>query len=601
LSADAQDPLQAEREEELEWLLTAAGVIPWEADPGTGRFTQMGKRAVELLGYPLEQWLESDRWVRWVHPDDREGAVAWRAALAAGRAEEFEGRILAADGRTVWLRHVVSARPGEESRERVRGALIDVTRQREVERRLEEAKQLADGVIENLPGLFFMFDRGGRPIRWNKERERVQGYTAEELAALPVRELNPPEDRARVVELFRRIRREGAGTGEQHVLTKDGRKIPVLVHGARVSIGGRDYILGVTLDVSPLKQTEAELRRALSELHDLRGRLELENAYLRQEIAHEPREIIGDSPAMQRVLGQAELVARTGSTVLLLGETGAGKELIARAIHRQSPRVGRALVKVNCAALPTTLVESELFGREKGAYTGALTRQAGRFEAADGSTLFLDEIGELPRELQAKLLRVLQDGEFERLGSTKTIRVDVRVIAATNRDLAQDVRAGRFREDLFYRLNVFPIQVPPLRDRREDILPLVWAFVREFEGTMGKRIETLPRKRAEALVAYPWPGNVRELRNVIERAMIVSPGSTLLAEAPAAEGSPAHHQPARLADVERRHIRDTLEATGWRIRGPGGAANRLGLKPTTLESRMAKLGIKRGHGGSGPS
>jgi transcriptional regulator with GAF, ATPase, and Fis domain len=304
---------------------------------------------------------------------------------------------------------------------------------------------------------------------------------------------------------------------------------------------------------------------------------------------------------MQRVLSQVELVAATGSTVLLLGETGAGKELVARAIHRRSPRQGRPPVKVNCAALPSALVEGELFGREKGAYTGAMTRQAGRFEAADGSTLFLDEVAELPVELQAKLLRVLQDGEFERLGSTKTIKVDVRVIAATNRDLAKEVRAGRFREDLFYRLNVFPIHVPPLRERREDILPLVWAFVREFEATMGKRIETLPRKRADALVAYPWPGNVRELRNVVERAMIVSPGSTLLVDVPVLEGSPPHQTTMRLEDVERRHILAVLEVTGWRVRGPRGAATRLGLKPTTLEARMAKLGIKRRPGSSTPS
>jgi transcriptional regulator with GAF, ATPase, and Fis domain len=224
----------------------------------------------------------------------------------------------------------------------------------------------------------------------------------------------------------------------------------------------------------------------------------------------------------------------------------------------------------------------------------------GRFEVADGSTILLDEVGELPVELQAKLLRVLQDGEFERLGSTRTIKVDVRVIAATNRDLAKEVRAGRFREDLFYRLNVFPIHVPPLRERQADILPLVWAIVREFEATMGKRIETLPRKRADALVAYPWPGNVRELRNVVERAMIVSPGSTLLVEVPSLGETPSPST-TRMDDVERRHILSVLVSTGWRVRGPRGAAARLGLKPTTLEARMAKLRIKRGSHPSSPS
>ena len=599
LSAAAHD---REREGELERLLAAAGAIPWEADPGTGQFTQVGKRAVALLGYPLEQWCWPDFWVQRIHPDDREGAVQRRReAFAAETETAFEYRMRAADGRIVWLRHVVAAASRGSRCARVRGVLVDVSADREVERRLQEEKQLADGIIENLPGWFFMVDRQRRVVRWSRSRERVQGFSEEEFAAMRVGDANPPEERPQIIEAVERAFREGAVSSEHHMLTKDGRKIPVLAHGARVTIGGEDYVLGVTLDVSPLKHTEEELRRALAEVQELKRRLELENAYLRQEVAHQPKEIVGDSAAIRSVLSQAEQVAATGSTVLLLGETGVGEELVARAIHRQSARQGRPMVKVNCAALPSGLVESELFGREKGAYTGALTRQVGRFEAADGSTIFLDEVGELPVELQAKLLRVLQDGEFERLGSTKTIKVDVRVVAATNRDLARDVRAGRFREDLFYRLNVFPIHVPPLRERREDILPLVWAFVREFEATMGKRIETLPRKRADALVAYAWPGNVRELRNVVERAMIVSPGSTLLVEVPALEGPPSHPSTARLEDVERQHILAILETTNWRVRGPRGAATRLGLKPTTLEARMARLGIKRGPGLSIPS
>jgi len=372
-----------------------------------------------------------------------------------------------------------------------------------------------------------------------------------------------------------------------------------------VKIGDEEYLLGVGVDVSPLKQAEEELRRALGEIQELKGRLEAENAYLRQEItagdSHEG--VIGESPGIRRALAQAEQVASTRATVLVLGETGVGKELIARAIHRLSPRQGRPMVKVNCAGLPSGLVESELFGREKGAYTGALTRQAGRFEVADKSTIFLDEVGELPLELQAKLLRVLQDGEFERLGSAATIKVDVRVIAATNRDLAREVRAGRFREDLYYRLNVFPIHVPLLRERPDDIPLLVWAFVREFEATMGKRIESIPRKALESLVRYSWPGNVRELRNVVERAMIVSSGPVLSLEVPAGAASPSPEDAGspRLEDVERRHIVAVLERTRWRIRGPGGAASVLGLKPTTLEARMAKLGITRAADLAGPA
>ena len=258
-----------------------------------------------------------------------------------------------------------------------------------------------------------------------------------------------------------------------------------------------------------------------------------------------------------------------------------------------SRRKDRPLVVVNCAAMPSALVESELFGREKGAYTGALTRQIGRFEVADGSTLFLDEIGELSPGVQAKLLRVLQEGQFERLGSTDTITVDVRVIAATNRDLEEEVEERRFREDLFYRLNVFPITIPPLRERKEDIAPLVWVFVSEFSEKMGKRITSISRRSMEALQRHPWPGNIRELRNLIERAMIQAKGSTLHVQLSSRSSRSTGAEGRTLADVERQHITEVLEQTGWRVRGTGGAAEVLGLKPSTLEARMSKLGIHR--------
>ena len=306
----------------------------------------------------------------------------------------------------------------------------------------------------------------------------------------------------------------------------------------------------------------------------------------------EHAEIVGQSAVMRKVLAQAEQVARTGSMVLLLGETGTGKELLARSIHGMSSRKDRPLVTVNCASLPPTLIESELFGREKGAYTGALTRMVGRFEMADGSTLFLDEIGELSLDLQSKLLRVLEEGKFERLGSTNTLHVDVRVIAATNRDLPREVKEGRFRKDLYYRLNVFPIMIPPLRERPEDIPLLVSAFVREFQKRMGKEIESIPRKSIDALQSYPWPGNVRELRNVIERAMIVSSGKTLAVQVPKLTPSETEDTPS-LEDTERRHIVSVLERTGWRVAGKSGAAKILGLNKSTLFSKMKKLGIRR--------
>jgi transcriptional regulator with GAF, ATPase, and Fis domain len=276
--------------------------------------------------------------------------------------------------------------------------------------------------------------------------------------------------------------------------------------------------------------------------------------------------------------------------VLVRGETGCGKELVAEAIHRLSARRSHLMVKVNCAALPSGLVESELFGRERGAFTGALTRQAGRFEIADGSTLFLDEIGELSLDVQAKLLRVLERGEFERLGSPRTIKVNVRLIAATNRDLAEAIKLGRFREDLYYRLKVFPIIVPPLRERPEDIPSLVWTFLEEFSSRMGKKITQVPRKTMEALQRHTWPGNVRELRNVIEHGAIISTGETL--RLPLLDEAGAAASPKTLADVEREHILRVLARTGGHIKGPHGAAAELGLNPATLYSRMKKLGIK---------
>ncbi len=342
------------------------------------------------------------------------------------------------------------------------------------------------------------------------------------------------------------------------------------------------------------RENEATLRRMLAEVERLRDQLQAENVYLR----HESQErlgtgvIVGQSPAVRRVLDQVRQVAATDSTVLLLGETGTGKELFATQIHELSARRGRAMVRVNCSAIPATLMESELYGREKGAFTGALARQIGRFELADHSTIFLDEIGELPQDVQVKLLRVLEERQIERLGSPKAIRVDARIIAATHRDLEQRIAEGHFREDLFYRLNVFPIQVPPLRERAEDIPLLVWRFVDEFSKAFGKRIDAISRDNMATLQQYPWPGNIRELRNVVERAMIVATGPRLSLALPAPTMA-ATKRSVKLVDVEKEHIRSVLESTGWRIRGTGGAAERLGLRPTTLETRLAKLGLRR--------
>jgi formate hydrogenlyase transcriptional activator len=342
------------------------------------------------------------------------------------------------------------------------------------------------------------------------------------------------------------------------------------------------------------KREQEKLLTAMTEIKVLKDRLERENTYLQQAVQIRlPQGLTSRSPLFNTVLEEIGQVARTSSTVLLLGETGSGKEVLAQAIHNASARKDRPMVKVNCAALPMSLIESELFGREKGAFTGALARQAGRFEIADGSTIFLDEVGELPLELQPKLLRVLQESEFERLGGTQTIKVDVRVIAATNKHLAQAVSEGKFRQDLFYRLDVFPIELPPLRERREDIPLLSWTFVKEFSNSMGKPIDDIADDSMTALLAYPWPGNIRELRNVIERAMILARGPTLHIKLghTTLRSQTVNTAAGTLDEVEREHILRTLEQCGWRIRGSNGAAELLGTKPTTLESRIKKLGL----------
>ena len=433
--------------------------------------------------------------------------------------------------------------------------------------------------------------------------ERITGYTPWEFMTTPslLREIVVKEDRKcwdehlgvareahRQVEIQFRIRRRDEGVRWIEHICRPVRRVDGTYLGLRIS----------NRDITERKRVEEELQAKLSEIEILKRQLEHENVNLREEVkflfGH--AEIVCRSGGMKEVLAQAQQVAPTDSTVLILGETGTGKEPLARMIKELSKRKANPLVTVNCAALHPSLIESELFGREKGAYTGAMTSMAGRFEAADRATIFLDEIGELPLEVQAKLLRVLEEGRFERLGSSKSLRADVRVIAATNRNLEQLVREGKFRGDLYYRLNVFPITIPPLRVRPEDIPLLVWEFVRQFEKKMGKRIDSVPRQTIEALQSHPWPGNVRELRNVIEHAMIVSAGSTLEVRLPTMSPiKTSIEKPAvgSLEEIERKHILDVLWKTGWRITGKGGAAEILGLKRTTLQSRMSKLGIKR--------
>ena len=381
---------------------------------------------------------------------------------------------------------------------------------------------------------------------------------------------------------------------EYRIVLPGGEVRWIAVQGARspASFAGGSHLLGVSIDITERKKLEETAKRSLEEIKRLNELLQDETRYLRHEISltlsHE--EIVGKSDGIKAVLQKVEQVASTGSTVLITGETGTGKELVARAIHKMSGRREGLMVKVDCASLPSTLIESELFGRERGAYTGAMTKQIGRFQLAHKGTIFLDEIGELGRETQAKLLRVLQEGCFEVLGSPKTVNVDVRVIAATNRDLEKEVREGRFREDLYYRLKVFPVEVPPLRDRSEDIPMLVWSFVERFSREMRKEIKRIPKETMDAMIRYHWPGNVRELKNLIEQAFIISTGDVLVVRLPETRRSEAMPDKS-LEEYERQHILGVLKQTHWQIKGRRGAAALLGLNPSSLYSKMKKLGI----------
>ncbi|MCH7761346.1 sigma 54-interacting transcriptional regulator [candidate division TA06 bacterium] len=398
--------------------------------------------------------------------------------------------------------------------------------------------------------------------------------------------------------------------GAEEQLLKEGIRsyvsVPLMVKGwatGVLSVGSHNPNGYTTGDAEFLQEVAKQIAlaienmKAYEEIAQLKSSLEQENIYLQEEIKTEYNfeEVIGQSSAIKKVLKAVETVAPTGISVLISGETGTGKELIARALHNLSPRREKPLVKVNCAALPSGLIESELFGHEKGAFTGALSLKIGRFELADGGTIFLDEIGDLPIDLQAKLLHVLQEGEFERVGSSETHKVDVRVIAATNRDLEKAMEKEKFRQDLFYRLNVFPVQVPSLRERKEDIPFLVRFFVQKYSVKLGREIETIPRKTMEVLKGYPWPGNIRELENIIERAVLISRSTQLeLGDwIPKAGIFPQGIRIRTLKEYERQHIIEVLEYSGWKVSGERGAAKFLGLKPTTLEARMKKLGIKR--------
>ena len=438
------------------------------------------------------------------------------------------------------------------------------------------------------------------------------GYTREEVLGRPITDFYSDTDRRRFsgTRLSEAINRGEFTNVDRQMVTKDGRILDIVMSSIshRDNRGNVDRLLVASKDVTERKRTERRLRRTLAENARLREELEQERDYLREEVnvAMNLGRIVGTSPALRRMLKQVEAVADTPATVLLHGESGVGKELVAHAIHARSPRSEGSLVKVNCASIPKELFESEFFGHVRGAFTGAHRDRVGRFHLADGGTIFLDEVSEIPLELQGKLLRVLQESEFERVGDDVTRSVDVRVIAATNRDLEQHIVDGQFREDLFYRLSVFPIEVPPLRDRGEDVIQLAQEFLTKTCKDFGREPMTLTRGQANKLRSYGWPGNVRELKNVIERSVILSPGNVLRLEASlpeAANGGPgvAADTPAEsgflteqeMREYQKRNTIAALQQANWRVSGPAGAADLLGIKPTTLADRIRSLGISK--------
>jgi formate hydrogenlyase transcriptional activator len=478
----------------------------------------------------------------------------------------------------------------------------------------EDEERLA-GILGSAMDAIVTFDASGTIQLFNSAAEKVFRCPAREAIGWPLDRFLTGRFRKAVDDSIGASdsNRVGAYVWAQGGLSAnraDGEEFAVEATLSRAQVRGRTLYTLILRDIEERRRAEHAFRQ-----------LSLQNEYLREEIKaeHNFGEIVGRSHALAKVLDEVRLVADTDSSVLILGETGVGKELVARAIHSNSRRKERPLIKVNCAALPTGLIESELFGHEKGAFTGASERRIGRFELANGGTIFLDEIGDVPPEIQVKLLRVLQEHEFERLGGRATIQVDVRVIAATNRDLSKAIDQGAFRSDLYYRLSVFPLKVTPLRERREDIPLLVHYFVGRYAMRIGRKISRVPDETMERLINYAWPGNVRELENVIERAVILSKGSDLEVAAEALGAPPAAtndrpnaSQPGRehretpgavhppiegglltLGEMERRHIAEILKRTGWRIDGPNGAARLLELNPSTLRSRIKKLGIRR--------
>ncbi len=555
-----------------------------------GNFFEVNQAACKIWGYSREELLSMT--VFDINPNMN--PETWAAHWAAKQVETatFESSHRRKDG-TIFPVDITDIFVELKGVTYSCAIVRDITKRKEANR----ISRLSDFTIQNAgDSIFWVSPEGG--IRNVNENACLQyGYTKEEFLQKQVMDLYEEMGDADFQQIWKRLKSERLIVFETEHVDKVGKKIPVEISSHYIQFEEMEYACSMVRNIRERKQKEAALRGALLEIKSLKEKLEAENNYLQEEIEINNNfgEIISNSPKFQIVLKQIEQVADTTSTVLVTGESGTGKELIARALHRLSRRSERPMIKVNCATLPSNLIESELFGHEKGAFTGALSTKLGKFQLADGGTLFLDEIGEMPIDLQPKLLRAIQEGEIERLGGQELIKVDVRIVAATNRNLPNEIEKGTFREDLYYRLNVFPIHSIPLRERKDDIPLLIRFFCEKLGSKMGKKITDIPQKVIDKLVSYDFPGNIRELENLIERALIMSRGNKL------SLGNWFNPKKRRKSKVEfvplesfqRNYIIEVLKFTKWRVSGPDGAAQVLGVRPTTLFSKMDKLGIKR--------
>ena len=593
---------QGLRRAKIDYRMIADYTYDWEwwKNPD-GTFRYVSPACERITGYKAEQFIENHSLLREIIvPEDRD---KWdkhdHKSLKDIGLREMQFRIKRPDGDVRWIEHAcqpVFTRENEFLG--FRASNRDISERKKAEEEIRyNAEKFNKWKSSNFIGII-QSKGDGEIVDANDTILKMLGYSRQDLLKghLDWTKITPQEFLPLDIKAIEEAADKGFWTPfEKEYVHKDGHRVPIIIGGSIFKEDPDEYIVFI-VDITERKQAEQELQKLLVEIKKLKDLHEKESLYLREEInlEHNYKNIIGTSNALQYVLFKVEQIAGIDTSVIVMGETGTGKELIVRAIHHNSQRKDRPLFKVNCATLPANIIESELFGHERGSFTGAIAKHAGRFEVADGSSIFLDEIGELPIELQAKLLRVIEDGEFERLGSTKTLKVDVRIIAATNRDLEKDVHEGRFRQDLWYRLNVFPITVPPLRKRLDDIPLIIQYYVDIFARKLGKDIASVPVKVVKTLQSYAWPGNVRELQNVLERAVINTSGPSLnLSEELWQNNQTFPESFKSLHDMERDYIVKALERTNWKVSGENSAAETLGLYRSTLRAKMRKLNIHK--------